>query len=57
MLENSPIGPINPEAWALAVKSKTTGGTGVMAGTWNYSYSPTSTDDTTTVTFPGGQEI
>lgn len=43
--------------YTLVVKSKTTGGTGVTAGTWNYSYSPTSTDDTTTVTFPGGQEI
>lgn len=39
---------------SLVVTSRTTGGTDVASGTWNYSYAPSTTEDVTTVTFPGG---
>ena len=43
--------------YSLIVTRKTNGGRDVTSGTWTYSYSPTSTEDVTTVTFPGGRHV
>lgn len=47
----------NDTFFSLVVKSKTNGGRDVASGTWSYSYSPSSSVDTTTVTFPGGRHV
>ena len=43
--------------YSLVVNRKTNGGRDVTSGTWTYDYSPTSTEDVTTVTFPGGRHV
>lgn len=43
--------------YSIVVSSKTNGGRDVTAGTWSYSYSPSTTEDVTTVTFPGGSHV
>lgn len=43
--------------YSLVVSTKTTGGRDIAAGTWTYSYAPSSTEDVTTVIFPGGQHV
>ncbi|MCH6583140.1 MAG: RHS repeat protein, partial [Proteobacteria bacterium] len=40
---------------SLVVKSKRIGGRDVTSGTWGFSYSPSTREDVTTVTFPGGR--
>lgn len=39
------------------VSSKVHGGNDVAAGTWTFNYSPSTTEDVTTVTFPGGRYV
>jgi uncharacterized protein RhaS with RHS repeats len=41
----------------LVVASKTNGGRDIAAGTWTYSYAPSTTEDVTAVTFPGGKYV
>jgi hypothetical protein len=38
--------------YSLVVASKTLGGRDIAAGTWTYSYAPSSTEDVTTIDFP-----
>lgn len=48
---------VNSMFYSLVVARKTNGGRDVTSGTWTYDYSPTSTEDVTTVTFPGGRHV
>ncbi len=43
--------------YSLVVTSKVNGGRDVAPGTWMYSYSPSTVEDVTTVSFPGGSYI
>lgn len=43
--------------YSLVVNTKTNGGRDVTPGTWSYTYSPSTTEDITTVTFPGGSYV
>lgn len=43
--------------YTLVIKSKVNGGRDIAAGTWTYSYSPSTTEDVTTVTFPSGKYV
>ncbi len=43
--------------YSIVVDTKTNGGRDVTAGTWRYSYNPSTTEDITTVTFPGGKHV
>jgi len=42
---------------SLVVQSKANGGRDIAAGMWTYSYAPSTTEDLTTVVFPGGKYI
>ncbi len=42
---------------SLVVQSKTNGGRDIASGTWTYAYSPSTAEDVTTVTFPGGSYV
>lgn len=42
---------------SLVVQSKVNGGRDITAGTWTYAYAPSTTEDVTTVTFPGGKYV
>jgi hypothetical protein len=48
---------VNHMFYSLVVDRKTNGGRDVASGTWSYSYSPSTTEDVTTVTFPGGRYV
>jgi hypothetical protein len=43
--------------YSLVVTSKINGGRDVAPATWTYSYASSSTEDVTTVTFPGGKYV
>lgn len=42
---------------SIVVRTKANGGRDVAPGTWTYTYSPSTTEDVTTVTFPGGSYV
>ena len=43
--------------YSLVVSRKSNGGRDVTSGTWTYNYSPSSSEDVTTVNFPGGKHV
>jgi YD repeat-containing protein len=47
----------NNNFYSLVVASKVNGGRDVAPGTWTFSYAPSTTEDVTTVTFPGGSHV